>query len=77
MGVDNIHIPLLKLTLCVFEIASYLTFDKQQHLHSLMPMGRNIGTEVVFVFYTEAGFFHIGQHTMLIVWHDLLLFPNF
>jgi hypothetical protein len=65
--IDDRQITLLKLQFCVFKIAGYPTLHKHEQFHRLMPMGRDIGTEIIFIFYAKAGFIHGCQDPVLVI----------
>jgi hypothetical protein len=69
VGIDNGYVVFLKLQLTVFKVAGNLAFYKHQQLHSLVPMGWNIGAEVIFKFNAKSGLIDIRQDPVFVPLH--------
>ncbi len=77
MGIDHIEASSLCLKGRIFKVASYLSFNKQEQLHCLVPMGRCIRAHILFNINTKSGFVHIRQSNMLVFSHKTLHFSNY
>ena len=69
MGIDNGNVVFLKVQLTVFKVTGDLACHKHQQLHRLVPVGRDIGAEVIFIFDSKSGLIDVRQDPVLVTLH--------